>query len=331
MPLDEAIEMIDVGGNALLIGRRPQLRRRRRRFEPAPLQPADGASCEMRGIVSAEFRQRLAADALADVAAYYAEVAGYLNHIAGTRFPDRLALVLEKVRDLAYGENPHQEAAFYRETTHRTGSLADATSSAGRPAHLQRPARSRRGVPGRDRLHGAHVLHRQAGQPDRPGLERPAGRRLPEGARGRPGSAFGAVVAVNREVDAETAEADRRQRLRGGRGAGLLRAGARDPQPEGAADARCRVPSAPFEGLSDYGIARLDFQRIDGGLLVQTRDRSELDRSQLQRRDAPPADARGADRPAVRVARRPPRHLQRRRAGAATAPSSVSAPARRRA
>ena len=60
------------------------------------------------------------------MAAYYAEVAGYLNHIAGTRFPEHLAIVVEKVRDLPYGENPHQQAAFYRETTHRSGSLADA-------------------------------------------------------------------------------------------------------------------------------------------------------------------------------------------------------------
>ena len=42
------------------------------------------------------------------------------------------------------------------------------------------------------------------------------------------------------------------------------------------------VRSEPFEGLSDYGIAKLDFHRIDGGLLVETRDRSELDRSQLK-------------------------------------------------
>ena len=35
-------------------------------------------------------------------------------------------MVLEKVEDLRYGENPHQRAAFYRETTHRSGSLADA-------------------------------------------------------------------------------------------------------------------------------------------------------------------------------------------------------------
>ena len=38
-------------------------------------------------------------------------------------------MVLEKVADLPYGENPHQRAAFYRETTHRSGALADADAA----------------------------------------------------------------------------------------------------------------------------------------------------------------------------------------------------------
>ncbi len=42
------------------------------------------------------------------------------------------------------------------------------------------------------------------------------------------------------------------------------------------------VPGGPTEGLRDYGIAKLDFHRIDGGLLVETRDLSELDRSMLK-------------------------------------------------
>ena len=46
--------------------------------------------------------------------------------MSGNTFPRHLALVLEKVDDLRYGENPHQRAAFYRETTHRSGTLADA-------------------------------------------------------------------------------------------------------------------------------------------------------------------------------------------------------------
>jgi phosphoribosylaminoimidazolecarboxamide formyltransferase / IMP cyclohydrolase len=125
VPLDEAIEMIDVGGTALLTAAA-----RNYASVAAVSSPRHYARLvdELRelGSLSAEFRQRLAADALADVAAYYAEIAGYLNHIAGVRFPARLAVVLEKKRDLPYGENPHQQAAFYRETTHRTGTLSEA-------------------------------------------------------------------------------------------------------------------------------------------------------------------------------------------------------------
>ena len=77
------------------------------------------------GLVSAETRYRLAADAFSTVAAYYAEIAAYFNQNSNNLYPQRLALVLEKVAELPYGENPHQRAAFYRETTHRSGTIAD--------------------------------------------------------------------------------------------------------------------------------------------------------------------------------------------------------------
>ena len=37
----------------------------------------------------------------------------------------------------------------------------------------------------------------------------------------------------------------------------------------------------PPHGIADYGIAELDFHRIEGGLLVETKDALELDHSQL--------------------------------------------------
>ena len=45
------------------------------------------------------------------------------------------------------------------------------------------------------------------------------------------------------------------------------------------------IPATPTDGLSDYGIADLDFERIDGGMLVETRDRGGVRRSELQRGD----------------------------------------------
>jgi len=65
------------------------------------------------GVVSHETRSRLAAEAFAHTAAYDAQIAAQLNSETGLRFTDEFTLALCKVRDLRYGENPHQHAAFY--------------------------------------------------------------------------------------------------------------------------------------------------------------------------------------------------------------------------
>jgi phosphoribosylaminoimidazolecarboxamide formyltransferase/IMP cyclohydrolase len=98
---------------------------------------------------------------------------------------------------------------------------------------------------------------------------------------GDPVSAYGAVVALNRQVDGNTAEA-----LAGNAYEAIVAPGFTAPAREILAEkqrlALLAVPHRLTEGLSDYGIARLDFARIDGGLLVETRDTSEVDRSQLR-------------------------------------------------
>ena len=218
VPIDQAIEMIDVAGMALL-----SAAARNYAGVSAVSDPSQYATLveEVRrlGQASPELRQRLAADAFAVVAAYNAEVAGYLNHIGGTRFPDKLTVVLEKKRDLLYGENPHQRAAFYRETTHRTRSLADATQLQGSEPDLQRPARPRCRVPDRGRLRRHDRLDRQADQPGRAGVQRLAGRGLPPGARGRPGERLRSRHRQQPHDRRGDGRRDRGQRLRGGRGA----------------------------------------------------------------------------------------------------------------
>jgi len=280
VPLDEAIEMIDIGGNALLSAAARNYAAVAAVSSPRHYAQLTDELGQM-GTVSVEFRQRLAADALADVAAYYAEVAGYLNHIAGTRFPPRMALVLEKKRDLAYGENPHQQAAFYRETTHSSGSLVDATQQQGdlptfndlidldaayrvatdftAPTCCIVKQANPVGLASNDRLVDAYV----------------------KALEGDPVSAFGAVVAVNREVDEETAE-----QVTGNAYEALvapaISAGARRILAQKEHLTVLEVAASPADGLAEYGISRLDFHSLRGGLLVQTLDRSELDRAQLK-------------------------------------------------
>jgi phosphoribosylaminoimidazolecarboxamide formyltransferase/IMP cyclohydrolase len=66
-----------------------------------------------RGSVSLETRRLLAAEAFSHTAAYDAMIASRFTAEAGVQFPDEMTLSLRKIRDLRYGENPHQQAAFY--------------------------------------------------------------------------------------------------------------------------------------------------------------------------------------------------------------------------
>lgn len=280
VPLDKAIAMIDEVGAALIASAA-----RNYASVAAVSSPRHYAQLvdELRqmGGVSVEFRQRLAADALADVAAYFGEVAGYLNHIGGIRFPARLAVAVEKVRDLAYGENPQQQAAFYRETTHRSGSLADATQLQGdQPTFndlLDLDAAYRIAT---DFTAPSCCIVKQANPTGLASAERLADA-YQRALEGDPVSAYGAVVALNREVDANTAGA-----IAGNAYEAIVAPGfsasAREILAEKQHLALLSVPHEALEGLSDYGIARLDFHRIGGGLLVETRDSSEVDRSQLK-------------------------------------------------
>ncbi|MEK7861915.1 MAG: bifunctional phosphoribosylaminoimidazolecarboxamide formyltransferase/IMP cyclohydrolase, partial [Chloroflexota bacterium] len=66
-----------------------------------------------RGSVSLETRRLLAAEAFSHTAGYDAAIASRFVSDAGISFPDEMTLALRKVRELRYGENPHQQAAFY--------------------------------------------------------------------------------------------------------------------------------------------------------------------------------------------------------------------------
>ncbi|HJQ73554.1 MAG TPA: bifunctional phosphoribosylaminoimidazolecarboxamide formyltransferase/IMP cyclohydrolase [Gaiellaceae bacterium] len=108
----DAVEMIDIGGPSMLRGAAKNF------AHCAPVCRPDQYQVvleELRtaGVLSLETRRRLAAEAFAHTAAYEAAIATWFN--AREDFPDSLVLSLEKGLDLAYGENPHQRAAYYAE------------------------------------------------------------------------------------------------------------------------------------------------------------------------------------------------------------------------
>jgi phosphoribosylaminoimidazolecarboxamide formyltransferase / IMP cyclohydrolase len=67
------------------------------------------------GVTAFQLRQRLAAKAFRLTASYDALIADYLTKQTGERFPERITKTFDMAQPLRYGENPHQEAAFYRD------------------------------------------------------------------------------------------------------------------------------------------------------------------------------------------------------------------------
>ncbi len=278
--LDEAIEMIDVGGAALLGAAARNSAGVTAASDPAHYQLIVNEMREF-GQVSAETRAHLAAEAFSTVAAYHAEIAAYLNQITGNIFPSRLAMVLEKVDDLRYGENPHQRAAFYRETTHRSGTLADATRLQGE-------------MPSFNNLLDLDAAYRMARDYTAPTVAivkhtDPVGLashdELVEAYRHAletdPVAAFGGIVGVNRELDGATAREIAANSYEAVVAPGFSHAALGILRGKPGLELLA-VPPDPTEGMRDYGIASLDFKRIAGGLLVETQDELGLDRGRLQ-------------------------------------------------
>jgi len=277
--LDEAVEMIDVGGLSLLGAAARNFGGVAAVCDAADY-PVLVDEIREHGAISAEVRQRFAAKAFGALAAYQGEVAAYLDHIGGRRFPEQLSIVLRKERDLPYGENPQQRGAFYRETSHRARSLADAEQ-------IQGPE------PTFNDLIDLDAAYRMASDFAAPtcaitkqrtpvGLASHDDRReaYRRALAGDPVTAYGAVVAFNREID-EALARDLVLNPFEGVAAPAYTAGAvalLSGRPELAA---LKVPGRPPDSLPDYGIAELDFQRIEGGLLVETKDALDIDRAQL--------------------------------------------------
>jgi len=157
------------------------------------------------GAVGAVLRRRLAMTAFSHTAAYDAMIAGWLAQEQGESFPARMTITGQLKQTLRYGENPHQAAAVYRAGPARPGvvtaeqlqgkelsynNLNDTNAAFELVAEFDDPTvaiikhANPCGVASRDSLAAAYA----------------------EALACDPVSAFGGIIAVNRSLDAATAE-----------------------------------------------------------------------------------------------------------------------------
>ena len=195
---EDAVEMIDVGGPSMLRGAAknfahvaPVCRPERYGFVLDELRA--------NGVLSAETRRELAAEAFATTAAYEAAIATWFSE--REPFPETLVLALEKVLDLSYGENPHQRAAYYAERGARTHLLSRAEQLHGKALsfnNLNDLSAGRLLV--REFTLPACVIVKHA-NPCGVAIGATLEEAYDKALAADPTSAYGGIVVVNREID----------------------------------------------------------------------------------------------------------------------------------
>ena len=202
--LEEAIENIDIGGPAMLRAAAKNYRDVAVVVDPSdyPLVIDELKS----GDISLETKFYLAVKVFELTAHYDALISQYLRKQADLpAFPDLLTLTYEKHQEMRYGENPHQQAVFYREIQPFAGSLPAAKQLHGKELSFNNI----------NDTNGALDLLREFDQPTIVAVKHanPCGvgsadnifEAYKKAYEADPVSIFGGIIAANRRIDEVTA------------------------------------------------------------------------------------------------------------------------------
>ncbi len=280
--LADAIENIDIGGPAML-----RAAAKNHADVTVLVDAGDYGDvllelAENDGALGPETRFRLAAKTYSHTAAYDGAVANYLTRLgpngATETFPGVLSLQFIKSGELRYGENPHQNAAFYLESEPPPASIAAAR-------YVQGKALSFNNVADADAAlecvksfdEGAACVIVKHANPCGVAVADDINKAYDRAFNTDPTSAFGGIIAINRDLSMELAtEILKRQFVE------VIIA------PRICAEALPVLKEKKGVRVLETGtwspntIAGWDFKRVTGGLLAQDRDAGVISREDLK-------------------------------------------------
>src|SRR5262245_37957093 len=272
---EDAIENIDVGGPAMLRAAAKNHVRVAVLVDPADYGPA---LAELRaGGVGEATRRRLAAKAFGHTAAYDALVSGWLRRQQGdAAWPDAFAAGFRKKQELRYGENPHQSAAFYADPLAGGASVTSARQRQGKELSFNNIADADTAIECVRQFEApACVIVKHAnpcGVAVAPALREAYLRAWEPDTT----SAFGGIIAFNRDLDAPTAAAIVERQF-----VEVIVAPACEP---GALEALAGKPNVRVLETGPLGAPPpgIELKSVAGGLLAQSRDDGRIDAAALK-------------------------------------------------
>ncbi|ALC83878.1 MULTISPECIES: bifunctional phosphoribosylaminoimidazolecarboxamide formyltransferase/IMP cyclohydrolase [Bacillus] len=201
----EAIENIDIGGPGML-----RASAKNHQDVTVLVDPADYESVLQQiketGAVTAEKNRELAAKVFRHTAAYDALIADYLTAYVGETEPEQYTVTYEKKQSLRYGENPHQEAAFYQSAFPSAGSISKAKQLHGKELSYNNIKDADAALQILREFTGPAAVAVKHMNPCGAGTGATIKEAYTKAYEADPTSIFGGIVALNREVTKETAE-----------------------------------------------------------------------------------------------------------------------------
>ena len=272
---DDVIENIDIGGPAMLRSAAKNFARVAVATDPSQYAALVDELQANGGTLASKTRFALAVAAFNNVAQYDAFISNHLSSLAddGTQslFPAQSNSNFVKVMDLRYGENPHQQAAFYRDLWPVPGTLATFEQLQGKELSFNNLADSDAAWECVRQFDGpACVIVKHANpcgvavSPDAEGGIRQA---YELAYATDTESAFGGIIAFNRELDAETAKAIVDRQF-----VEVIIAPSVSEEARAIVAAKANVRLLACGEWSADRAAAWDYKRVNGGLLVQSRD-----------------------------------------------------------
>ena len=277
---DDAVDNIDIGGPAMVRAAAKNHASVTVVVDPSDYRALLDELAANQGSTTLGIRQRLAAKAFAHTAQYDAMVSAYFTGAIGggaETFPDDLNLSFRKNLDLRYGENPHQQAAFYTDPRAIGASVSAAEQIQGKELSYNNIADSDAALECvRQFEHAACCIVKHANPC---GVARADDilQAYAKAFRTDPTSAYGGIIAFNRELDADTARAIIEKQF-----VEVILAPSVSEAAQAVLRPRENVRVLVTGDLSKPVMQLLEYKSVAGGLLVQTRDEGRIRAQELR-------------------------------------------------
>ena len=272
---DACIENIDIGGPAMV-----RSAAKNHAYVAVVTDPADYAAvmAEMEargGATTLALRRRLAAAAFARTATYDAAIGTWFAGQLGETFPQRLAFGGTRKQLLRYGENPHQEAAFYAGGVSRPG-VATALQLQGKELSFNNLNDTDAAFECVAELDAPAVAIIKHANPCGVATAADIGAAYLKALACDPVSAFGGIVAVNRSLDGATAQEIVKLFTE------VVIAPAADDAARAAFAAKKNLRLLVTGAMPDPAAPGVTLRSVAGGYLVQTRDSGRVSADELK-------------------------------------------------